>query len=54
VLGSGLDEPDPQLSARWVGKLGGKQILLRSSVAVPPGDPRLLTDEASVTTAACG
>jgi L-propargylglycine--L-glutamate ligase len=52
VLGSALDEPDPQLSARWGGKLGGKQILLRSSVAVPPGDPRLLTDEASVTAAA--
>jgi L-propargylglycine--L-glutamate ligase len=52
VLGSGLDEPDPQLSARWGSKLGGKQILLRSSVAVPPGDPRLLTDEASVTAAA--
>lgn len=51
VLGASLDEPDSQLSSRWGGKSGGKEILLRSGIAVPPGDAQLLMDEASVVAA---
>jgi hypothetical protein len=48
VVGAALDEPSPRLSSRWGGKLGGREILLRSGIAMPPGDSHLLKDEASV------
>jgi len=51
VVGAVLDEPDPRLSSRWGGKFGGREILLRSGIAVPPGDAHLLNDEASVVAA---
>jgi L-propargylglycine--L-glutamate ligase len=51
AVGAGLDEPNPRLSSRWGGKSGGKEILLRSGIAVPAGDVQLLTDEASVVAA---
>lgn len=51
TLGLGLDEPNYRLSSRWNGKSGGKEILVRSGVAVPSGDVQLLMDEASVVAA---
>ncbi|MDQ3761697.1 MAG: peptide ligase PGM1-related protein [Actinomycetota bacterium] len=51
VLGANLDEPDSRLSSRWGGKYGGKEIFLRSGIAMPPGDAQLLMDEASVVAA---
>lgn len=51
VLGADLDEPNSRLSSRWGSKSGGKEILLRSGIAVPPGDAQLLKDEASVVAA---
>jgi hypothetical protein len=48
IIGAALDEPSPRLSSRWGGKFGGREILMRSGIALPPGDARLLKDEASV------
>jgi L-propargylglycine--L-glutamate ligase len=48
AVGAALDEPSPQLSSRWGGKFGSREILSQSGIAMPRGDSRLLKDEASI------